>query len=278
MSLSELRSQAAGDQSEGVKAADELDVRKVTAPTNESLRTEQPPVFDLGMASAPAATSPRIDQPPDMPYPLRVHAPWRVRYARWVIVAAVLLASTGLLIAYFYIQSTSGPSPFDHIDLSVIRPSAIVSAGEEARSSVTVGSITFAPKPDDLQQSLSHTNPVVARATAPKPAAEQKAAIANGATREPSAQFMISVPTRGALPPRVTHTNPIVAPLTAPVPAGKQDMGAQRRAKKPTSTANKPSEAGPQAKISQDQPTLGACTEPIAALGLCASRARRDGE
>ncbi|MGA8049773.1 MAG: hypothetical protein WCA09_06315 [Burkholderiales bacterium] len=91
-----------------------------------------------------------------------------------------LLAGAGLTYAYFYLQRSFAPSPFDGIRRDAMNRAAITGAPEEPKFGGTVGLITSAPKADRSNR-------------------------ANGA---PSAQSMTLAPTIGASQPRVTHTHP----------------------------------------------------------------------
>ena len=259
MSLSELRAQVGADRPGETTAARRSDVRT---------------------ASAPAAQSPRVGAPldvPELPDRRRVRASWMALISRWAIFAALLLVTAGVTYLYLFIQRNLGL--FDSIASDVFTKSrAITSAADKAKSGEIAGSITYAPKTDRSQPSPTSSSAVAASPIAPTSAAKQRAAIANGVAGATSARSITSVPTLGTLPPPVTHTRPVGAQSIPPAPPARQETAARLQSTTATSAANEPLVAGPRAIVRQVHPSSGACTEAVAALGLCTPQAKIQGK
>jgi len=259
MSLSELRAQAGADRP-----------GETTAARRSNVRT----------ASAPAAPSLRVDLPldaPQLPVRRRARASWMARISRWAIFAALLLVTAGVIYLYLFIQRNLGL--FDSIASDVlIKSRAITSAADEAKSGEIAGSITYGPKTDRSQPSSTSSSPVATSPIAPTSDAKQRAAIANGVAGATSAPSTTSATTLRTLPPRVTHTKPGGAQSIPPAPPARQETAARLQSTTATSAANEPPVAGPRAIVRQAHPSSDACTEAVAALGLCTPQAKIQGK
>lgn len=250
-------------------SADEFDIRTANAsatPLPQADRPLEPESRsyargrDVQKTNAPTPLLPDTELPLDLQDWQPPREPWLARNFRTVGIVALLVAAAGMTYGYFYWQRALGPSPLEGAASIIDR---VTSAPEDARRGESVGSITYAPSVERSQQSSPPAKPVAARPVAPTTASEERVVRAKSAAGVSPSAPMTSAPSPGAMKSHVTHTNPGVAAPTTPIPS------ATRQAATAVSAANEPPGVGARAIVPRDQPKSDACTEAVAALGLC---------
>ena len=196
--------------------------------------------LEFRKANAPGPASPHPGEPLILPdLPL---PPWHVRNSRKLMIAALLVAAAGLAFGYVYLRRDFGPSPLDGIKLDATTLGAPASAPEVPKSARAIGAIAPVLKADPPPQAPLRANPV--------------AAAQPQITTQPHVTTQPHITTQS----HVTHTKSTVTAPVAPAPDVQQKV------------------AAPRAGVREDQPGSGACTEAVAALGLCSPNARVEGK
>jgi len=198
---------------------------------------------------AAAAPPPQVDRPAVAPG--RGRPPWLVRNSRKAMIALVLATLAISLFAYLYLQREFGPDPLAGIKLDGVKFDAITDISEGVKPTEV--------RPADAKPTVAKPFPAAGPIEpAPTPLRPRRSASPTG-----SVAASPVAPSLG-----VTHTRPAVAaPVTlqaTPPAAGARD------------TLEK--NAGPRANASEEQTVSRACTEAVAALGLCDPNANLKGK
>jgi hypothetical protein len=187
-----------------------------------------------------AASPPLADRPklaPDRPRP-----PWLVRNSRKAMIALMLSILAASPFAYLYVQRNFGPDPLAGIKIDGVKFDPVTAIFDVARP-VEVKAVNVKPA---MEKPIAAAKPAE---QAPKPVSPQSSV-------SPAAPFAAApvAPSFG-----VTHTRSAVAASARPetVPP----VGAIPDARAVT--------VQPRAGAREPQAVSGACTEAVAALGLC---------
>lgn len=192
---------------------------------------------------APAAPVPGAGQP-DEPrvLPPRPRAPWLVRHPRIAIAVVLIAVTTGL--AYYVYDYLRPGDPFGHFKLDPVK------SAPEAAASRAAGPITPTLTPAPTPTPAPKTEPPLQPAAIAKP-------IPALVVVRPAAPVSTAPAASGS---GITHTRSVVAAPNAPAPDARQKA------------------AEPRASVRQEQPAPVACSEAVAALGLCDPNAKMEGK
>lgn len=222
---------------------------KIRVAASEPSAAQDSVKLESRKAGAVDRVAPRSEESlvqPDLPQP-----PWHVRNFRMLMIALLLVATAALGYGYVYLQRNFGPSPLDGVKLDAIKFDSSLSVPEDtvasgSKSPASKFNLPAAPSATPAP-TLPTTLPLAARKV---PATDIRATVASGAATAPSG------PAAGSARAAVTHTRPVATTPVAPDSDGQK------------------STHGPRASSRPDQSGSVACTEAVAALGLCRSNDR----
>jgi outer membrane biosynthesis protein TonB len=230
------------------------------AKSSDEPPTLAPELEVLAEAPVPTEAAP----PPVTP----VTAPWRVQHARKLIAGGVILVAAGFAF-FFYYPWQIQPKPVP------AAPLPKTAAPESKPAPVAVPAPVAAPAPPAAPPAA----PAPARATVPaRPATAVVPSTAPAAAPVAApAPARATVPARPATAVVTSRTSPPAAPMAVPargprVPTVTHTLREPEPEAAAAAPAPAPAAAAPKVAAPSD------CPEQIAALGLCASHARKGGK